>query len=383
MAPARKGNQADRAASSRAARSIDDWTCKVCTGRDGAAYRNFGDRKSCHKCGITKGACFLAKVEKSSGPATNKAARQAFSGQKDSKLQQRETALRRREADLLKREKQLKERCGKAAAEDGEEMQDAEVLPFKFTVEQLAEQKKLLKSQGLAEDDEQVAAISAQIKLQQQAKLADQPGHVRASQAEKEVKRCKTQLELAERRATDLRDKLADLQKQIVEQDNKAQSAKSELQQAESRRDELYRSLQSGPAPAGPAAGPGVFDGALAASALLPQESLDKLGQTREQLGGLLQSLSEAFNGWQEERKKALAAEADKLAASTAAATQAAMAAGNSVAETAGDVPIMSAEEVSELERQTMAAKRAAEAAAERLDQAKRSRARSQQSYPG
>ena len=129
-----------------------------------------------------------------------------------------------------------------------------------------------------------------------------------------------------------------------------------------------------------PVAGPGAFDGALAASALLPQETLDKLGQTREQLGGLLHGLSEAVNGWQEERKQALAAEADKLAASTAAATQAARAAETSVAEATRDVPIMSDEEVSELERQTLVAKRAAEAAAERLDQAKRSRARSQQS---
>ena len=98
-------------------------------------------------------------------------------------------------------------------------MEDVQAPRFKFTVEQLAEQRELFRSQSLEEVDEQVAAISAQIKLQQQAKLVEQHGPIRAKQAEKKVSQCKTRLDHAEKQVEDLRSKLADLQRQILEQE--------------------------------------------------------------------------------------------------------------------------------------------------------------------
>ena len=87
-----------------------------------------------------------------------------------------------------------------------------------------------------------------------------------------------------------------------------------------------------------------------------------------------MQGLSEAFHSWQEERKKQAAAEAAQLAVGTAAATQDAWATAAPAGEAAKDSPF-SDQDVSELEWQSMAAKRTSEDAAERLDQAKKARA--------
>ena len=74
----------------------------MCTGADGAAFRDFGDRKACHKCGIAKGACFLRKADAPSGssPSTSMAERQArqrlqAKDSEISKLKQELQALRR------------------------------------------------------------------------------------------------------------------------------------------------------------------------------------------------------------------------------------------------------------------------------------------------
>ena len=63
-------------------------------------------------------------------------------------------------------------------------MADAPTVSFEYTVEQLAEQRKLLKAQGKLDEHPEVIRIGKQIKLQQQARLAGLPGHVRAERAE-------------------------------------------------------------------------------------------------------------------------------------------------------------------------------------------------------
>ena len=232
-----------------------------------------------------------------------------------------------------------------------------------------------------------MAALGAQIKLQQQAKLAEQPGSVRASKAENDVKRCKSKMERAEKRLAEMQEKLADVQKQVSEHEQKEESARTELRQAESWRDDVYRSLQAAPpssAPAGPAK-PGAFDGALAAHSLLPQEALEELGISREKLGDLLQGLAEAFGSWQSDRAAEAAAEAQRLAEETAAATAQQLAADTAAAAKSraataakehpvAEAPKLSAQELSELERQSAAAKRASDAATERLEQAKKAK---------
>ena len=40
----------------------EDWTCKTCDDKDGKKFVNFGSRKACLRCGLSKGVCFGAKA---------------------------------------------------------------------------------------------------------------------------------------------------------------------------------------------------------------------------------------------------------------------------------------------------------------------------------
>ena len=102
-------------------------------------------------------------------------------------------------------------------------------------------------------------------------------------------------------RADKLQKDLVEIQRQISEHAERAGVAKAELAEAELKRDELYKSLQSAPVAGGARPslpGPGALDGALAASALLPDEWFAQLGRSRSETGDFLQSLSEAFVAW-------------------------------------------------------------------------------------
>ena len=81
----RQGNQMQRQAGTKAARSSDDWCCKLRHGPDGQPYRNFGDRRSCNRCQVAKGSCFLCKAGQVLGkaPASNLAERQVSLRQLD------------------------------------------------------------------------------------------------------------------------------------------------------------------------------------------------------------------------------------------------------------------------------------------------------------
>ncbi len=97
---ARQGNQAQRQAGARAVRSPDDWCCKLCLGADGRAYRNFGDRKSCNKCKVAKGSCFLGKADEADGraPSTTLADRQI----KRQRLDNQAKLLQAKDAQIAK-----------------------------------------------------------------------------------------------------------------------------------------------------------------------------------------------------------------------------------------------------------------------------------------
>ena len=120
------GNQRQRAADHRAARSSDAWCCKICLGSDGLPFRNFGDRKACHKCGLAKGSCFLRKSDVASKrpPSSNMAERQAQQRQatlEDSnrELRQQLAAKERELARLAAGPKESEGPVGKAGVEAG------------------------------------------------------------------------------------------------------------------------------------------------------------------------------------------------------------------------------------------------------------------------
>lgn len=43
------------------------WLCRMCKHDDGKPFRNFTDRKTCHKCKVAKGACFLRNAPRDPG----------------------------------------------------------------------------------------------------------------------------------------------------------------------------------------------------------------------------------------------------------------------------------------------------------------------------
>ena len=98
-----------------------------------------------------------------------------------------------------------------ASRAESRDVEMAQVAPpFENTVEQLVDQCKLLRSQGKLEDHPDVVRLRDRIKEQQQARFAQLPGHVRAERAEKEVKRCRAQMEANEKKAGKLRSAAAD-----------------------------------------------------------------------------------------------------------------------------------------------------------------------------
>jgi len=234
--------------------------------------------------------------------------------------------------ELLKRISKLERELKEAQADGDADMEEEPAPAYDYTVEQLQEQRKLLRAQGRGESHEDVRRLTERIKQQQQAKVAALPAPARADRAEREVRRCMAAVESNAKKAKQLEEEMAELQRRTAEHDEKARMAREELARAEEHRDALYESLRSAQAraraavdggAARPQAEPGALDGALAASALLPDEALAPLGQTRDQLCALLRGLADAFRGWQAQKAKEVEEEAAKVAADAAAATAA------------------------------------------------------------
>ena len=184
----RRGNQQRRKDDSAASRSADAWCCKMCTGADGAAFRNFGDRKACHKCGIAKGACFLRKADAPSGssPSTSMAERQARQ-----RLQAKDS-----EISKLKQELQALRRPPSAEAEAPEASTPApDGGQLDLLKKQLAFKEDCLRAAKSASLDEDAAAVEAQIsQLRADIAKAKSP-ETQHEVAHRKIKKAKRDLE--------------------------------------------------------------------------------------------------------------------------------------------------------------------------------------------
>jgi len=220
-----------------------------------------------------------------------------------------------------------------------------------------------LKSQGKPDSHPDVARLSEAIRVQQQAKLAEKPSHVRVAKAEKQIKQSKQAVAACAAKAAKLQEQLASVQQQLLDNDAQMAAATATLQEAESQRDELLKSLQK--AAVGAAAEMPSMEGAFAASAILPEEAFAELGCTRHQVNELLQRVQQAMAAFQE--KQASAAHA-ATAATTAAAMQTRLQPAEQFGGGAGARRFTEAD-LAELERQSVAAKRVSEFAAARVDQ--------------
>ena len=234
-----------------AERTKADWLCKFCKGRDGKSFRNFGHRTACRTCNIAKGSCFAGNVEKGPpGGSPSLAVRQVRQQRADEatakKARQKEDELAKIKAELRRRDEQLKAVRGEASTDNSGNNEDGVASPtFEYTVDQLLEQRKLLKTQGKSDDHIDVVRIDRQVKIQREAKLAEKPGHARVAKADRKVKQCRDNIEASEAMAAKLQEELAALQERIAANAGEIGRARGALAEAEHERDELHKSLQT------------------------------------------------------------------------------------------------------------------------------------------
>ena len=50
--------------------SAAKWLCKHCVTREGKPFLNHADKRACHRCNVSKGACFLRDVPNKTTPST-------------------------------------------------------------------------------------------------------------------------------------------------------------------------------------------------------------------------------------------------------------------------------------------------------------------------
>ena len=77
-----------------------DWTCKLCAGKDGEPFRNYGFREICLLCGTGKRTCLLVAVAKSSKP-TQRAPSEGSSQRRRTKHHLAQQAVQAEGAQLL------------------------------------------------------------------------------------------------------------------------------------------------------------------------------------------------------------------------------------------------------------------------------------------
>ena len=128
----------------------------------------------------------------------------------------------------------------------GEDAQndDLEGNDFEYTVGQLQERKKMLLGFGKTANHPDVAKLCDQISLQQEAKNAVLPGHVRIAKADKKIKVAKLQHDLLVAKQEKMGSELALMQTRISEHAADVVAAYEDIEQAERQREEILVELQ-------------------------------------------------------------------------------------------------------------------------------------------
>ena len=194
----RRENQKQKKDVSKTARSTDDWCCKVCIGRDGKPFRNHGDRRACHKCGIEKGSCFLHKVACADArlPSTNLAQRQAQQQGGLAKQLQGKNAelekLRKELATLRQMQAGAPEQMEVDGDSGGTLQNDDPVDLLKKQVAFKEECLRAAKAAGLAED---VAAIESKLAELRQSISKAKPAETQHEVAHRKLKKAKRELD--------------------------------------------------------------------------------------------------------------------------------------------------------------------------------------------
>jgi hypothetical protein len=155
--------------------------------------------------------------------------------------------------DTLKTE--LQKQKGKAAAASAAGLSPSDLdaqgddaddlVVYDFTIEQLHEHRKMYLLQGIGEGHPLLVQLGIQIKTQQSAKMADQPGSVRVAQADKSSRQCKAAVTAIAGKREKARVDMAELLKHDASLACQAAAAQQSLLEAERAKTTLLVELQA------------------------------------------------------------------------------------------------------------------------------------------
>ena len=197
--------------------AAEDWTCRLCKGKNGKPFENHGHRKFCFQCNVAKGACFGSKVQKNEGGT-----RKPALAERQMALQRKEEAWQklRKQQEQLKKENARLKRAAEAASSGiadtkgdsagGEESQEKGV-----SAKALRERISFFESDGQKDcPDAQRLLQEARERLAEakQAELDKKPVDEQARRARKRVDACVRAIEKTAKEDKALLDKLAELQ---------------------------------------------------------------------------------------------------------------------------------------------------------------------------
>ena len=295
----------------------------------------------CKKCGIAKGKCFKSNVEPkapTTRPAKTLAVRQVAQQRQTDAESKRVASLQRENAQLQKKLAALHSSDKAATPEDKEDELDKND-GFEYTVDQLQAHRRMLLDFGKLPHHPDVDKLDKQILLQQEAKIAILPLHVRIAKADRKVKAARSHHENMVSKKAKLDEEAAAWQQKILEHKAGIDKAKEDIVDAERQREALYEELQ--PKAEKNKEGAQVEDmckDILAFSEGLTDDVIKKVGAnvSKSDLQLLLQGLAAQAREAAQERARAAeaaaeiqraTARAEEVAASAAAATPAAGAA--------------------------------------------------------
>ena len=218
-------------------RDKEDWTCKTCDGKDGKKFVNFGSRKSCLRCGLSKGVCFGAKAPAPNSPAKPTPA-----------------AKPPRAADIV----------AKRALEEKRALEKKHALEIKQLQDELTEARKSAPAQGASslgdgvhmdldgEDETTASALTAAVERARDklAKLKQLPEELR-SLVEGGFQACcsKVQQELADaqaarRAANPLKKQVAGAEAYKARMEKKLADERAMLQQQEAQLADIKKTIE-------------------------------------------------------------------------------------------------------------------------------------------
>jgi len=250
----------------------------------------------------------------------------------------RVASLQRENAQLQKKLAALRSSDKAATPEDKEDELDKND-GFEYTVDQLQAHRRMLLDFGKPPHHPDVDKLDKQILLQQEAKIAILPLHVRIAKADRKVKAARSRHENMVSKKAKLDEEAAAWQQKILEHKAGIDKAKEDIVDAERQREALYEELQ--PKAEKNKEGAQVEDmckDILAFSEGLTDDVIKKVGAnvSKSDLQLLLQGLAAQAREAAQERARAAeaaaeiqraTARAEAVAASAAAATPAAGAA--------------------------------------------------------